>query len=74
MRAAMSILGLVIVFAIVMFSMRHQVQAIKELPRPAGASAAAAPNLPAAVHDQVNDSVMQAASAAASAVDQQTER
>ena len=70
MRAVLSILGLVIVFAIVMVTMRHQVQAIKELPRPAGASAAAAPNLPAAVHDQVNDVMQQAASAAASGTDQ----
>jgi len=69
MRAALSILGLVVVFAIVMISMKHQAQAIKELPRPAGASAASAPNLPAAVREQVNDTMQQAASAAASGVD-----
>ncbi|MBV8604787.1 MAG: hypothetical protein JO224_08910 [Pelomonas sp.] len=69
MRAALSILGLVIAFAIVMFNVKHQAEAIKQLPRPAGASAAAAPNLPAAVHEQLDATMQQAASAAASGVE-----
>ncbi len=70
MRAALSILGLVIVFAIVMFNAKHQVQSLA--PRPAAsAGAPAGRNLPESVQNQVQNSMDQAASAAASAAAQQ---
>ena len=70
MRAALSILGLVIVLAIVMFNMKHQAQqltASKTAPV-AGASqpSGALPN-PQAIGQQVNDAVMQGAAKASDA-------
>ncbi|WIT10490.1 hypothetical protein PFX98_16420 [Paucibacter sediminis] len=59
MRAALSILGLVIAFAVVMFVMKKQVQ---QLPKPASAASAAAaqpqalPN-PQAVGQQVQSAL-----------------
>ena len=63
MRAALSILGLVIVLAIVMFNMKHQAQqltASKAAASGASQAAGALPN-PDAVRQQVNDAVMQGA-------------
>ena len=69
MRAALSILGLVIVLAIVMVNMKHQAQQIAAS-RPAASAAAASqaggsglPN-PQAIGQQVNDAVMQGAARA----------
>jgi len=62
-RAALSILGLVIVLAIVMVNMKHQAQQVAAS-RPAASAASQAggglPN-PQAVGQQVNDAVMQGA-------------
>lgn len=73
MRAALSILGLVIVLAIVMFNMKHQAQQIAAS-RPAASAASQAgqagggglPN-PQAIGQQVNDAVMQGAARASDA-------
>jgi hypothetical protein len=67
MRAALSILGLVIVLAIILFNAKHQVQSLAP-PAQATAGASAPRTLPQAVKAQVQGSMDQAASAAASAV------
>ena len=73
MRAAFSILGLVIAFAIVMFMMKNQAkQLVPQGARPAsGASAAASSTaqlpVPAAVGAQVQDAIDQAAARASDA-------
>ncbi len=69
MRAALSILSLVIVFAVVMFSMKHQAQelsASKAAPAAGASQAGGLPN-PEAVKQQVNDLVMQEAAKASDA-------
>jgi len=67
MRAALSILGLVIVFAIVMFNMKHQAQQLAAGRPASGASQAGALPNPDAVRQQVNDAVMQGAAKASDA-------
>ena len=72
MRAALSILGLVIVFAIIMFNAKHQMKALAPPPSASASAGASAPrNLPESVQSQVQNSMDQAASAAASAAAQQ---
>lgn len=68
MRAALSILGLVVVLAIVLLSAKKQMQAQMPAARPA-ASAAAAPGLPSpqAVGQQVQGLIDQAAQRASEA-------
>lgn len=72
MRAAISILGLVIAFAVVMFMMKNQAkQLVPQVAKPvAGASAAGAASgqmpTPAAVGAQVQGAIDQAAAARAS--------
>lgn len=59
MRAALSILGLVIAFAVVMFVMKKQVQQLPE-PAPAASAAAAQPQAlpnPQAVGQQVQSAL-----------------
>ncbi|QPF73261.1 hypothetical protein G8A07_10275 [Roseateles sp. DAIF2] len=71
MRAALSILGLVVVLTIVLLMSKKQMQARQDLaPRPAAsaASATADPNLPAAVGRQVQDSLDQARQRASGAL------
>jgi len=69
MRAALSILGLVIVLAIVLLNAKHQVKSLAPAPAASAASdggAVSAPNraTPDAVRAQVQSSMDQAASAA----------
>lgn len=60
MRAALSILGLVIVFAIVMWSARTQMQAVKPaVPAASGAASDAGLPAPRAVGRQVEDLLKQ---------------
>ena len=71
MRAALSILGLVIVLAIVMFNMKHQAQQLAASRPAASASSSASPAGalpdPQAIGKQVNDLVMQEAAKASDA-------
>lgn len=64
MRAALSILGLVIAFAVVMFMMKKQAQQLVIKPAAATASAAATTNAPDAVRRQVQEAMDQAAARA----------
>lgn len=70
MRAALSILGLVVVLTIVLLMSKKQMQARQDLaPRPAASAASATePNLPAAVGRQVQDSLDQARQRASGAL------
>lgn len=74
MRAAFSILGLVIAFAVVMFMMKNQAkQLVPQVARPvAGASAAASSSsgqlpMPAVVGERVQNALDQAAARASDA-------
>lgn len=73
MRAAFSILGLVIAFAVVMFVMKNQAkQLVPPMGRPASGASAATPSsgqlpVPAAVGAQVQEAVDQAAARASEA-------
>jgi len=63
MRAALSILGLVIVFAVVMFMMKKQVQQLAPPMAPAASAAGGNIDTPDAVRQKVQAIVDQAASA-----------
>lgn len=64
MRAALSILGLVIAFAVVMFMMKKQAQQLVVKPAAATASAPATTSAPDAVRRQVQEAMDQAAARA----------
>ena len=70
MRAALSILGLVIVLAIVMFTMKQQTKSLLPKATPAASQpggAAPAQNLPDSVRQQVDAAMQQGAARASDA-------
>ncbi|MDN3922068.1 hypothetical protein [Roseateles violae] len=69
MRAALSILGLVIVLAIVMLMMKQQAKSLAPRPvaQPAAASEPAATNLPQQLRQQVDAALQQGAARASEA-------
>ncbi len=73
MRAALSILGLVIVFAIVLTQMKKQAVSLTQLPPAASAASAASSagvprNAPEAVRQQLQEAAQQAAQRASEAM------
>lgn len=69
MRAALSILGLVIVFALVLTQMKKQAVTLSKVGQPASAASGSGPaqNAPEAVRRQLQDAAEQAAKAASEA-------
>ncbi|MBT9495152.1 MAG: hypothetical protein IV107_23005 [Paucibacter sp.] len=65
MRAALSILGLVIVFALVLTQMKKQVLTVSKAP--AASAASSAQTAPAAVRQQLQEAARQAAQRASDA-------